>query len=561
MAENYKVNNFQSAVARLWLFYSPDSKDITIIAVYAVVIGFLSLVVPIAANSLVSTIAFGTVLQPLVVLSIIVFVALGFAGVLKCVQLYATEIIQRRIFVRVSNILTKKFPNVQREVFTSMHLPEIVNRFLEIVTIQKVTAQMLLEGATVLFQIILGLILLSFYHPLLLTFGLLLVLSIFIVLLLGVGAVPSAIDESARKYDVLSWLEELARHPVLYKPKWAKEYAKIRTDELVLEYLYCRSKHFKALLRQHVGAYVLQATGSAALLGLGGYLVINKQLTLGQLVAAELVVALVLNAVSKLGKHLESFYDLVAAVCKLDILFDLPEESFSGTEVHNKTGPMSIVFNDVSYHYSRGNSLINHLSFELKSGEKIAIYGRNGSGKSSLASVLFKLKLPKSGFVEIDNHDLRDIETDSLRSQIGIVRGIEVFQSTIEENLKMRRPDIELGSIREVLEKIGLMKIISAFPNGLQTVLTESGTPLSRGQCLQLMVARAIIWSPRLIVIDETLDGIDTESLDLILDILCANNTPWSVVILTHEEQVWKKFDKRYYLDNGELHGEGSYVK
>ena len=280
--------------SRLLAWLTGEKTLLLITVVYSIGIGLLSLVVPVAVQSLVNSVAFGNLLQPLAVLTLIVLTGLGFSAVLQGMRTYVVELLQRRVLVSIASDSMNRLLRAKVEAFDGYHGPELVNRFLEVVTVQKSGAMLLIDGLSILMQTTIGMILLGVYHPWLLAFDFLLLLFILVVLFpMGRGAVKTSILESKAKYELVAWLEEIARWPALFKSKNGLQYATHRTDELVQDYLTYRGKHFRILLRQILGSLTMQAVASALLLGVGGWLVIQRQLTLGQLVAAELVVTLV----------------------------------------------------------------------------------------------------------------------------------------------------------------------------------------------------------------------------------------------------------------------------
>jgi putative ABC transport system ATP-binding protein len=555
MASNEKKYDLSYTLSRIFALFEGDWKDITVIVIYAAAVGLASLAVPIAAKSLVNTVAFGTLMQPLVVLTSLVFGVLAFSGVMRTLQLYVVEILQRRILVRLALSLAHRIPRVNYETFRSTWGRDYILRFLEAFATQKTVKLLLLDGIAVLFQTVMGVILLGFYHPFFLAFSLALILLVFIFIFsLGRGGIKTSLYESDAKYDVFAWLQDLANIPVLFKSERGERYALRRADELVSRYLYRRSKHFRVLLIQNISALFIQTIGSAVLLGLGGYLVIKQQLTLGQLVAAELILTLVLSSVTKFGKHLETFYDLAASVAKLDGLIAIPDEHLSGSYFGVDNAPARLSVRNLSVHYDGHESnILEDISLELEPGEKVGIWGGNGSGKSSLANVIFRLAKPGSGRVEIDGHNVLEIHPSELRSEVVLLRGIEVFHGSILDNLTLGQKDIDSNQVRDALQMVAMDDEIYSFPLGIHTELRGDISPLSRGQAYKLMIARAILEKPRLLVIDGTLDSVDDAALRHILAALLKPEAPWTLLVLTHELGVLKEFDKAYHLDDGKL--------
>ena len=307
----------------------PEGREIRVVIILSVITGVLYLATPLTVDAVVNNFAFGgeqpVYVQALIVLAVFLLFLLGMLGILRAAQDYAMEIIQRRLFVRLTADLAYRLPRVPVSVLEAHQGPELVNRFFDVVTVQKSVSGLLLDGINVLFSTLIGLVVLGFYHPLLLLFSLILLALLLLVMLLpGHRAVRTSIEESYAKHAVVGWLEQIAMFPLLFRVSGAAEMACSRADLLSLRYLEARKSHFRILMGQVVSLLALQAIASAALLSIGGWLVLRAELTLGQLVASELIVAAIVAAMSKLGKHLESWYDAMASVDKLGYLVDLP---------------------------------------------------------------------------------------------------------------------------------------------------------------------------------------------------------------------------------------------
>jgi putative ABC transport system ATP-binding protein len=541
---------------RIFRLLRGEGKDVAVIFIYALGVGLCSLAIPVGVQALVNSVAFGVVLQPLVVITSLVGGVLLLSGVLRVLQLYVVEILQRRLVVRLSLMLAQRIPHVEFQLFQKRFGPEYVLRFMEVFSAQKIVSNLLLDGMAVFFQVIVGLVLVSFYHPFFLAFALILTFTIFILIApLGLGGIRTGIRASDAKYEVMTWLQDLARLPIAFKSNRGDSFALERADVLVSDYLLWRSKHFRVLLRQICSAVGLQVLASTLLLGLGGWLVIQGQLTLGQLVAAELIVSVILAGVAKLGGYLEKFYELCASVAKIDALFDLPYEKFTGSFFKPGQDPAQLdIINLTVHHESAASPLFKELSLCVSPGEKIAIWGENASGKSTLADCIYRLAYHKGGRIEIDHHDVREIHPLELRSEVALVRGADIFHGTVEENLTLSsRESMSYSQIREALEMVGLLEEVFSLPNGLRTVLKGPSGVLSRGQAERLMIARGLLMSPRLMIIDGSLDGVDENKIDLLLEQLTGSRAPFTLIVLTHDRSVWKRFSRRLEVSNGQL--------
>lgn len=528
------VEGHLTPFARLRALIQPEVSDIITVCIYALIVGLLTLATPIAVEALVNTVAFGRFLQPVIVLALLLFMFLAFSAAIRAVQTIVVEIVQRRLFARVAGDLAYRLPRVKMSELDGTYAPELVNRFFDVVTVQKVTAQLLLDGLGLVLSALVGMTVLAFYHPWLAGFDIALILMIaFVVSILGRGAVDSSVKESKKKYAMAAWLEDISRCPVTFRTDGGSEFALERADRVVHDYLSARKKHFRILMRQVLFALALQAIASTALLGIGGWLVISKELTLGQLVAAELIVAIIVGSVAKLGKHMESFYDLLAAVDKLGHLFDLKIERTDGVLTTKTSGAAKIEMSRLQYaeHSGRFNG-------EISPGEFVALLGNAGSGKSRLCDVIYGLRSPHSGHLTIDSSDPRDLRPDVLRRRVALARDVEFFEGTISENIHLERPSVSSSDVNSVLDQLGVLDELLMLPDGLGTKLAANGGSLSSSQLRRLMLARSIVGQPGLILIDGLLDGFSDAELEEVGAALGSLKNECTIIVATGQQRV-----------------------
>lgn len=522
----------QTPFARLRRLMKPERADVSIIVVFALVSGMLGMTTPLAVEALVNTVAFGRFLQPVIVLSIMLLAFLLFQAALKTMQTFVVEIIQRRLFARLAAELSWRIPRAKVDAFGDHYPPEMVNRFFDVVTVQKIVASLLLDGLSLMLSTIVGMAVLAFYHPWLLAFDLVLItMMVIIMFVLGRGAVKTSIKESKTKYAMAAWLEDLARCRTAFRYDGAAEFAMERSDRLIYDYLAARKKHFSVLMRQILAILMVQAIASTALLAIGGWLVISGQLSLGQLVAAELIVAVVVGSFVKMGKHIESFYDLMASVDKIGSLLDLPVEHQDG--LLTVPGASGIVARNLTLKGSEGHGGLDSVSFNAPPGTKMAVIGDGGCGKSLLLDILFGFREPDSGVLTINGVDPRDLRPDILRRRVVMVREIEIFDGTIAENVHLERTDITIGDVREALEVAELTHVVHELKEGFNTVLTPTGTPLSGSELRRLMVARAVAGHPEVVLLDGILDTLPDQQAESILGKILAMNAKTTVILVT----------------------------
>lgn len=524
-----------SPFARLRALSRLERDDLWVVFVYAIVVGVLSLATPIAVQALVNTIAFGSLVFPIIVLTLLLFAVLAFAAVLNALQMRVVETIQQRVFTRVALDLAHRLPRVGAEARDKTYGPELVNRFFDVLTIQKSASVFLLDGLGLVLSAGIGMLVLAFYHPLLLAFDVILVLTV-VALVLGLGrrGPSTALAESAAKYRVAGWLQDLMRSGVAFRTRHGAELAAARADELVRAYLEARRAAFVVVFRQYAGSLALQVFATAMLLGLGGWLVVERQLTLGQLVAAELIVAMIVTSLSKLGLKIDAYYDLLAAVDKLGYLVDLPlEREHGGGLLDVRRGPVGLAVRDLRYAYEGGDE-VQMPTFSVAPGGRIALVGGAGSGKSTIADVLFGLRAPHAGVVEIDGVDVRELAPHELRAHVALVRaeGVLVIEGTLADNVTLGRAGLGHAEARAALDAVGLGNRVRALPRGIDTSLATTGAPLTRSELRRIGIARAIIGRPRLLVVDGGLAGLDAEARMYVLHALTARDAPWTLVVL-----------------------------
>jgi ABC-type bacteriocin/lantibiotic exporter with double-glycine peptidase domain len=541
-----------SPLARLTSLLWLEREDVGVVAVYAVAAGLLSLATPIAVQALVSTVAFGTLLQPLLVLAVLVMAALAFAAVLRALKVRVVEAIQQRLFVRVALDVAHRVPRVKAEAFDREYGPEVVNRFFDVLTVQKSASLLLLDGLTLVLQATIGMLVLAFYHPALLGFAVLLLAAAAGVLVgMGRKGPSTAIKESKAKYAVAAWLEELARNPLTFRSREGAAHAVGHADALARGWVAARTGHFRVVFRQTVGALGLQVLASGVLLGLGGWLVLQRQLTLGQLVAAELIVTAVLASVAKFGKKLEGIYDLLAALDKLGHLVDLPTEEEGPHREALPPGPggLAVHARGASFLHPGTSRGLPPLTLSLQPGERVALVSGSGTGKSVLADLLYGLRTPEAGVLEVGGVDTRRASPGSLRAQVALVRGGEVLEGSVAENVALGRAGVGGARVREALDAVGLLEEVLALPEGLDTPLSAGGAPLTHGQVRRLVLARALAGRPRLLVLDGALDGMDVRARHRVMDALLAPAAPWTLLLLASEEdEVVRRVPRRHAL-------------
>lgn len=530
-------------IGLLWL----DARDIGTIFLFSSVAGTLALATPLAVESLVNVVSWGTYLQPLLVLALMLLACLGLSGVLRVLQTVVVEIIQRRQFVRFVSDFAHRFPRANRRAISGEHPRELANRAFDIMTIQKSTAVLLLDGVSILLTTVLGMILLAAYHPFLLGFDIVLLISmVSITWVLGRSGVRTAIDESVVKYRVVHWLQDVLDQPTAFRTNGGEALAVDHASRLVADYLEARKSQFRVVIRQVAFAVGLQVLASTVLLGLGGWLVVQGQLTLGQLVASELVVTVVVGAFAKAGKSLEKFYDLMAGIDKIGHLLDIQVDP-QGKRTAMSPGPAVVRWD--ALRLENGAMCFTVPAANIVPGSRVAILDYGTSGKSSLLSALAGLMDPLDGLIEIDGHEAASLCTSTEELAIGFAGPIEVFRGTVRQNVDLGRMAIGRSRVREVLQQVGLWDSVARLDRGVDSFLQSGGYPLTKSQASQLMLARAIAHRPKLLIIDGLLDDMSLGQREHLWQTIGKEHAPWTLIIATNREDVASLCDSRVVVE------------
>lgn len=488
-----------------------DHSSIYCILIISILISLLSLVVPIAAQTLINLLAFGRLLQPVIFLSIMVFVLMAGTGALSIWQTVIIEIIQQKLVVRVSLNLAKHFTHLSPMIFSTHNGPELVNRYFEIVVINKALASLLLYGITVSLQMIFGLILLIFYHPIFLLFDAFLLISLLLIIFMPYRiALESAKQECTQKHIIGSWLEEILINRYLFKYNEYPRYVIEQTDKRLVGFLKARNQHFRQLIKHQIGLYALAALSSSLLLGLGGYLIIHDQLSLGQLVASEIVLGTLIYGFKRLGALLENYYDLMASVGKLDVTLQLPLEHTHYQDQSPHLLPsmqcIHLRFDDIACDASPENPLL--LVFKHDNACKQFIESLSGLKETlSVAITLNGVPCTQQSLIALRKHSL-------------LIKEPQWFTGTIYQNLVLNHRGISIDVVFQLLKKMNLLEKIITCPEGIDTLVQDWQVLFTLSESIRLMILRAIIAKPRLLIIDRSLDDLAIEEIHHLMPLL-----------------------------------------
>ncbi len=465
----------------LFKYVTKEKKDVTNIYFYAILNGLVQLSVPLGIQSIVSFVMGATMATSIYIL--IAFVVLGtwLVGYFRLKVMQIIEKIQQKIFVEFSLAFAEKLPKVNLSATRKYYLPELVNRFFDTQNLQKGISKILLEIPTALIQILFGILLLSFYHPWFLVFGALVVICVVIIFRFTMeSGIKSSIEESDKKYEVASWIEDIAASIKTFKLNSKTGAHLSGTDERVVKYLDDRTSHFRVLVFQYKTIIAFKVIITLVMLVIGTYLLVNQQLNIGAFIATEIVVLSIMAAVEKLIISLESYYDVIAALAKLNKVTTLQEEKFGEITFDQNNDGFEVEFKDVNFAFNDHHKILENINFKIPENSLTVISGQLGAGKSLLLNMMTGFYDPTSGSILFDKIPLKNIDKVSLRSQIGMyLEDMTIIKGTVYENIILGQHETSAEQILEIAEEIGIEDFSSQFSNGFFTNISETDTEIS----------------------------------------------------------------------------------
>jgi ABC-type bacteriocin/lantibiotic exporter with double-glycine peptidase domain len=551
-------------VTRLFRLLHAERSQINYIFFYALMAGLLSLVLPLGIQATIELISGGVFFSSVYVLIAIVILGVIVGGILQLMQISLVEFLQRRIFTKAALEFAYRIPRLKAEAIISNYAPELVNRFFDIITIQKGLPKLLIDFTAGIVQILFGLILLSLYHPFFVFFsvGLLSILTI-VFYATGPKGLRSSIEESKYKYKVVHWLEELARAINSFKLAGTTDLPIKKTDYTVNNYLKHRKIHFTVLIGQFSFILFFKAVVTGGLLIVGTVLVVDRQITLGQFVAAEVIIILLLTSVEKIVMYMDVIYDLLTAVDKVAHVTDIPLERVGGLDFPSRQQGLgySIQVKGLKYKYpGQYDYMLKGIDLDIHAGEHICISGPGGSGKTTLTNILAGIYTDFEGAVSINQYSIRDLDLTHLRNKIGKnISQEDIFDGTILENITVGKP-MESGedAIRAV-NLVGLADEINRLPEGLNTHLTSGGKNLSNTTIHRLILARCLAKNPELVILNDFFTGLKRAAKIDLIQCLVDKKNRWTVIAVSNDPLIMAACDRVIVLNEGLIEAKGKF--
>ncbi len=539
--------NILTAWQRLTGMLRLDKRDIFQVFYYAIFAGLVNLSLPLGIQAIINLIQGAQVSTSWIVLVVLVTLGVAFVGVLQLMQMRIIENVQQKIYTRASFEFAYRFPKIKMSELYNTYPPELANRFFDVLNIQKGLSKLLLDFPAALLQIIFGLLLLSFYHPFFIVYGILLLALIYVVFKFTIEkGLETSLIESKKKYKMAHWIQEVARTIISFKLSGRTSHALNKTDGLVDQYLIARESHFKVLVLQFIQMIGFKVMVTAGLLLIGGLLVLNQEMNIGQFVAAEIIILLVIASVEKLIMGLESFYDVLTSLEKLGQVVDKDLEPQDGAKSFEENDGFTLELSHVSYEVpEKKDKIVDNVSLTITPSCSIMLKGDNGSGKTTLLRLIAGVVQPTEGDIYINDVSLQGLNLNYFRSHLGQSLTEESpFEGTLLENLTFGDTSITKEDITWALKHTGLTEFVKSQDLGLNTVLYPEGKQISFTVAKKIVLARSIIRKPKLLILKDPLDHFNEVEATRIMDFLTLPENPWALVVVSQNTK-WEQRCKR----------------
>lgn len=554
------IGSPSGAARKFFALLKLDRKDVSAIYAFSILAGLVQLSLPLGIQTIISFVMAGSISTSIIVLIVLVVAGVFIYGLLQVRQMQIIEKIKQKIYTRYALEFADRIPKLDIEKLDHYYLPELVNRFFDTISLQKGIEKILLDVPSAIIQIFFGIILLSFYHPVFIGFGALLLLLLYIILRNTLpNGFAASMAASEYKYKTASWLEEISRSIKSFKYSRGTSLNIEKTDLLVSSYLLSRTKYFRILLAQFWSLVTFKVIITATMLIVGVILLTDQQINIGQFIAAEIVILTVMNSVEKLIINLDKVYDSLTSIEKLDKITGSETET-GGTELLDKhNGGLSIRFTDLRFSYPDKQNVLDHINCVIAPGEKICVMGASGSGKSTLLRLLTGAFKNFEGSLLVNNIPIGNYNLNSLRASTGILLSQQdIFQGTLWENITMGNKDSTLANITDIIEKCGLSTFLESLPQGLDTQLDPTGKKLPAKTRKGILLARALLGKRQLVLLEEPFNGIENHYKMMVLDFLKKDREA-TVFITSNDQEVAMQCDKVLYLSEGKTTAFGSW--
>lgn len=505
-------------------FLQFEAKEIRYIVYYTAVVGIIGFASTVIIQFIVNELSFTGQSYPLLLLSFLIIVLLGFNTILQLIRKVIIELIQQRMLIRAT------FGAVDSLGFAPLNRLEqcrtdLVHRYFDVFAYQKAMTKLLMDGIGVVIFTVLGTVLISFYHPFL--FGLAVAIVgvfLFIVMHFIHDALETNYDQSSKKYKISAWLSQVAESRSLFWNSRTHPFVLDQTDLEVTQYLKARQSHFRILVLQQGSLYVLQALGAGLFLSVGGALVLSGQMQLGQLVAAEAVLIALLYNLADFGKTLDNAYDMVTASQKLDQLLNAGDYNLNPGIVDDVTCDKQILI--------EGQSTLITQPIRLENGDVTRLKGSSAEARRQLFYVLFGMEASSNFELKINNIEIENLNDHWKRENIFLIDRALVYDTDLRSNLSLIKNFVPTETQALLTQSLSGHSLL------------ESQVDLTPNARLHIAISRVFFTSARVVLIDTIFQELSHSDKQFYLQ-LFRKHSPDKIIIINCDDStpdtVWSK--------------------
>jgi ATP-binding cassette subfamily B protein len=548
--------NITRSLYKLFRLLRLDGKEISALYLLSILSGLIQLSLPLGIQAIINfaIVATGRNQLPASMWVLIFLVVLGvlFTGMLKINQMKIVEKIQQKIFTRFSFEFSERIPKLNVKSIDQYHLPELVNRFFDIPTLQKSMAKLLLDIPTAVIQLCFGLILLAFYNSVFIVFGIILLVILYLILYISSPkGFEASLEESNYKYEIAGWIQEIARGIKTFKFFNSYNLHLEKTNHYLEGYLNSRNRHFQILKLQYWSLVVFKILITAAMLIVGGILLIRQDINLGQFIAAEIIILTIMNAVEKLIVSLETVYDLLTSIEKITKITEKPMDEDGSYAFVKKLG-IEIEAKNLCFGF-HNTPILNDISFHIQPGQKVAITGDGESGKTVLLRMLTGVFQDFEGSLSYNQIPINNYNLNSLRNHIGIyMQKQDIFSASLWENITLGNAKIKEQDVLETFKIVGLEQFFRSLNKGFDTHLEPTGKQLSASTVQKLLIARSFLNQPSLLLLDEPMKLIADDIKQSLQNYLFGLKDV-TIVFTTNDPALIAKCEMVIHLEKGQI--------
>ena len=546
-------NSLSSALLKLHKLIMTDKRDASSVYFFAIAGGLISLTLPLGIQTIISFVMAARLSTSIVILIAIVIVGVFLNGLMQVRQIQVIERIRQKIFTRYSLEFSYKIPQISPQQMDDYYLPEVVNRFFDIPALAKSIEKIMLDIPASVIQILFGLIILSFYHPIFIAFGAFVFVALIIIIRI---TSPKGFETNLRasnyKYETAGWLEEMARGIKTFKYSKGASLHMKKTDKLIGEYLESRTAHFKILTLQYWSLIIFKILIVAAMLIAGTWLLLDQQINVGQFIAADIIIILIINSVEKLISTLDNVYDSLSSIEKISKITDSKIEETGNLAFDNSKG-CSVVFKAVGFQYPNGSVALNEINFTASQNKIICFSGTSGSGRSTILRLLTGAYTGFTGHILLNDIPIKNYMLNDLRINTGtLLVDQDIFRGSILENLNMGNDQITLSEITTLAEITGLSTYITSEEKGYDTILDPMGKRISRHIKQKIKLIRALAGKPSLLLLEDPVMDLSIVEKENVIQYL-KNSCNATVIVISNDEAMQKNSNEVYKLIDGSI--------